>query len=207
MPTSPSSRLGLTHEDTIEALAALLTQYYNLQLLLPSHSATYISQPPHTAPPSLLSAWQKAGMSNLVIETLTQLPFLSGPDNTEIAPDTRALDYLDTEGEALEVWKDPFCLSEEGEDKVEGYLKNAIPLTSCIGRDGWLLLLDLDSSMYFSFSKLIPLIQCVILTLVGKIVSTRSEIKICKQHLHNHLLKVHQNTTTNTFLTSLHFQS
>lgn len=68
-----------------------------------------------------------------------------------MAPDTRALDYLDAEGEALDVWKDPFCLSEEGKKKTEGYLKNAIPLTSCIGRDGWLLLLDLDTSTYFSF--------------------------------------------------------
>ena len=149
MPATPSNRLSLTHEDTIEALAALLTQYYTLQLLLPSHSSAYISQPPHTPSSSILSQWQKAGMSDLVIETLTQLPLLSGQGNREIAPDTRALDYLSAEGEALEVWKDPFCLSEKGKEKVEGYLGNAIPLTSCIGRDGWLLLMDLDTSMYF----------------------------------------------------------
>jgi hypothetical protein len=152
MPLTTSNRSSLTHEDTIEALAALLTQYYTIQLLLPSHASAQISQPPHTPSPSVLSQWQKAGMSNLVIETLKQLPFLSGQGNREVAPDTRALDYLNAESEALDVWKDPFCLSQEGKEKVEGYLGNAIPLTSCIGRDGWLLLLDLDTSMYFSFS-------------------------------------------------------
>lgn len=151
MPTTASNRSSLTHEDTIEALAALLTQYYTLQLLLPSHASAYISQPPHTPSPDVLSQWQKAGMSDLVIETLKQLPFLSGDENREVAPDTRALDYLNAEGEAVEVWKDPFCLSEKGKERTEGYLKNAIPLTSCIGRDGWLLLLDLDTSMYLMF--------------------------------------------------------
>lgn len=150
-PAKISNRLSLTHEDTIEALAALLTQYYTLQLLLPSHSSAYISQPPHTPSASVLYQWQEAGISNPVIETLKQLPYLSGQGSKEVAPDTRALDYLDVEGEAMDVWKDPFCLSEQGAEKVEGYLKNAIPLTSCIGRDGWLLLLDLDTSMYFSF--------------------------------------------------------
>ncbi|KAH0358274.1 hypothetical protein KCU83_g634, partial [Aureobasidium melanogenum] len=146
MPLTSSNRSSLTHEDTIEALAALLTQYYTLQLLLPSHSTAQISQPPHTPSPALLSQWQNAGMSGLVIETLKQLPFLSGEGSKEVAPDTRALDYLNTESEALDVWKDPFCLSEEAKEKVEGYLGNAIPLTSCIGRDGWLLLLDLDTN-------------------------------------------------------------
>jgi hypothetical protein len=114
-------------------------------------------------------------MSDVVVETLRGLPYLShkkrdgegkeeggreGTGSKEIAPDTLALDYLDEEGEALEVWKDPFCLSanptstavaketvggrEKG--KQQGYLGNAIPLTSCIGVEGCLLLLDLDSS-------------------------------------------------------------
>lgn len=90
-------------------------------------------------------------MSDLVVETLKQLPYLSGEGSREIAPDTRALDYLNAESEAMDVWKDPFCLSEEGKEKTEGYLGSAIPLTSCIGKDGWLLLLDLDTSMYFFF--------------------------------------------------------
>jgi hypothetical protein len=97
-------------------------------------------------------------MSNSVIETLKRLPFLSGEGSREIAPDTLALDYLDEDGNAVDVWRDPFCLTatktkkeEEGGEvkaKQQGYLKNAIPLTSCIGVDGCLLLLDLDSSTY-----------------------------------------------------------
>lgn len=208
MPGTASNRSSLTHEDTIEALAALLTQYYTLQLLLPSHASAYICQPPHTPSPEILSQWQKAGMGDLVIETLKQLPFLSGDENREVAPDTRALDYLDAEGEAVEVWKDPFCLSEEGKERTEGYLKNAIPLTSCIGRDGWLLLLDLDTSMYFIFLK-DPSFKFVygIDSWKTKTVSTRSETKTFRKHLHNHRQKAHQNTTTNTFPTSLHSQS
>jgi hypothetical protein len=107
------------------------------------------------------------------METLRGLPFLSykrngkedGEESTEgsgdrignreIAPDTLALDYLDPEGDALEVWKDPFCLTAtstgQGKGKQRGYLGNAIPLTSCIGNDGCLLLLDLDSCMYLTF--------------------------------------------------------
>jgi hypothetical protein len=121
-------------------------------------------------------------MSEIVMETLRGLPYLSyngsregdregdgersGEGNREgvreIAPDTLVLDYLDEEGDAVEVWKDPFCLTATstavgretavGKEKgnKQGYLGNAIPLTSCIGNDGCLLLLDLDSSMYLS---------------------------------------------------------
>lgn len=97
-----------------------------------------------------------------MIETLKRLPYLSGDGSREIAPDTLALDYLDEDGDAVDVWRDPFCLTSEareekgegrdaaeGKGKQQGYLKNAIPLTSCIGVDGCLLLLDLDSSTYF----------------------------------------------------------
>jgi hypothetical protein len=127
-------------------------------------------------------------MSEVVVETLRGLPYLSSrgsgegsgegkeeegrEGSREIAPDTLALDYLDEEGEALEVWKDPFCLSgnststavaketvggrEKG--KQQGYLGNAISLTSCIGVEGCLLLLDLDSSTssLFLFPSLFP---------------------------------------------------
>jgi hypothetical protein len=100
-------------------------------------------------------------MSDSVIQTLLQLPYLSGTGNKEIAADTLALDYLDEDGDTVEVWKDPFCLNPtsnsigEGKEKQEGYLGNAIPLTSCIGYNGCLLLLDLDSSMLY-FSSLAP---------------------------------------------------
>lgn len=157
MPISTHQR-NLSYGDTIEALAALLTQWYTLHLSLPvSHTTTtkpHISQPPHTASASLLSQWKQAGMSDLVIQTLQLLPYLSGA--REIAPDTRTLDYLDEEGEALEVWKDPFCLGNEegGVEVKQGYLGNAVPLTSCIGSSGWVLVLDLDDSMFVSPSFL-----------------------------------------------------
>jgi hypothetical protein len=90
-------------------------------------------------------------MPDSVIQTLLQLPYLSGTGNKEIAPDTLVSDYLDEDSDAVQVWKDPICLtsSSTGEEKVkqQGYLSNAIPLTSCIGVNGSLLLLDLDSSM------------------------------------------------------------
>jgi hypothetical protein len=93
-------------------------------------------------------------MSDVVIQTLLQLPYLCGQGNKEIAPDTLALDYLDESGDAVDIWRDPFCLLETGGasgGRSQGYLGNAIPLTSCIGFNGCLLLLDLDSSMsYFS---------------------------------------------------------
>jgi hypothetical protein len=125
-------------------------------------------------------------MSEIVMETLRGLPFLSykrngkegGEESTEgsgdrignreIAPDTLALDYLDEEGDAVEVWKDPFCLtatspavgkemaSAKEKRKQRGYLGNAIPLTSCIGVEGCLLLLDLDSSMSFFLFPILP---------------------------------------------------
>jgi hypothetical protein len=93
-------------------------------------------------------------MSDVVIQTLLQLPYLCGQENKEIAPDTLALDYLDESGDAVDIWRDPFCLLETGGasgGRSQGYLGNAIPLTSCIGFNGCLLLLDLGSSMsYFS---------------------------------------------------------
>jgi len=97
-------------------------------------------------------------MSDIVIETLKRLPYLSSQPSSgsrEIAPDTLALNYLDEEGESVEVWKDRFCLApteskdgavERAGKQQQGYLGNAIPLTSCIGINGCLLLLDLDSS-------------------------------------------------------------
>ncbi|THX16105.1 hypothetical protein D6D13_01916 [Aureobasidium pullulans] len=143
MPETAQS--DLEHEDRIEAIAALLTQWYTLQLLSTHHPlSTNISLPPHTPSPSILSSWKTAGMSNLVMETLKQLPYLCGAERKELAPFTRALNYLDDDF-AVEVWKDPFGLSEEGE-KVEGYLGNCIPLTCCAGEEyGWLLLLDLHT--------------------------------------------------------------
>jgi hypothetical protein len=176
----PTHHRAFSSSDTLESLSALLTQLYTLHLLLPSsfpiHSSTpsslYISQPPHSPSPSLLSKWKETGMSEIVMETLRGLPYLSsrgggegngegntegnreggsGNRNREIAPDTLALDYLDEDGDAVEVWKDPFCLTEAGgKGKQQRYLGNAIPLTSCIGVEGCLLLLDLDSSMLFS---------------------------------------------------------
>ena len=93
-------------------------------------------------------------MNETVMETLKRLPYLSGnKGNREIAPETLALDYLDEDGDSVDVWKDPFCLTEkEGGEKrqQQGYLNNAIPLTSCIGVEGCLLLLDLDSRMYLN---------------------------------------------------------
>jgi len=150
MPEAAQS--DLEHEDRIEAIAALLTQWYTLQLLSTHHPlSTKISQPPHTPSPSLLSSWKTAGMSNLVMETLKQLPYLCGAERKELAPSTRALNYLDDDF-AVEIWKDPFGLSEEGE-KVQGYLGNCIPLTYCAGEEyGWLLLLDLHTSMYLPIS-------------------------------------------------------
>jgi hypothetical protein len=159
---APTHQRAFSQNDTLESLSALLTQLYTLHLLLPSSSPSnlQISQPPHSPSPSVLSAWQEAGMSDVVVETLKRLPYLSGNGSKEIAPDTLALDYLDEDGGAIDVWKDPFCLTanptktEAGEGRTEetgkqsGYLENAIPLTSCIGVDGCLLLLDLDSSTY-----------------------------------------------------------
>jgi hypothetical protein len=192
MPPS-THRPQLSHDSTLESLSVLLTQLYTLHLLLPSHSTSNLEilQPPHSLSPAIISAWQKAGMSDVVIETLKRLPYLSetmgskasarseGRGTREIAPDTLALDYLNEDNDAVEVWKDPFCLtrteeastetetelerggSEEmreerrgGETKQQGgYLNNAIPLTSCIGVEGCLLLLDLDSSTYISTSQ------------------------------------------------------
>ncbi|THW83005.1 hypothetical protein D6D18_08256 [Aureobasidium pullulans] len=108
MPETAQS--DLEHEDRIEAIAALLTQWYTLQLLSTLHPLdTKISQPPHTPSPSLLSSWKTAGMSNLVMETLKQLPYLCGAERKELAPFTRPLNYLDDDF-AVEVWKDPFGL-------------------------------------------------------------------------------------------------
>lgn len=92
------------------------------------------------------------------METLKRLPYLCSQESRasrEIAPDTLALNYLDEEGDAVEVWRDPFCLSEDGESQ-QGYLGNAIPLTSCIGIEGYLLLLDLDSSTYYHVPSTFP---------------------------------------------------
>jgi hypothetical protein len=212
----PTHHRVISKSDTLESLSALLTQLYTLHLLLPSsspiHSSTpsslYISQPPHSPSPSLLSRWKEAGMSEIVMEVLRGLPYLShsrtgeergdregngegkeesGTGNREVAPDTLALDYLDEEGEALEVWKDPFCLSATStstsnststgtavgkemaggkEKRKQGYLGNAIPLTSCIGNDGCLLLLDLDSCMYFTFfSPCLPFLTLLLKSL------------------------------------------
>jgi hypothetical protein len=153
----------VSHTDALESLSALLTQLYTLHLLLPSHSTSdslYVSQPPHSPSPTIISTWQKAGMSDVVIQTLHQLPYLCGQGNKEIAPDTLALDYLDENGDAVDVWKDPFCLNStssltgEGKGNQKGYLGNAIPLTSCIGFNGCLLLLDLDSSTSDTFTSL-----------------------------------------------------
>jgi hypothetical protein len=179
MPPSSHQR-DISHTDTIESLSALLTQLYTLHILLPSHSASNslsISQPPHSPSPSLLSTWQTAGMSDSVIQTLLQLPYLSGTGNKEIAPDTLALDYLDENGDAVEVWKDPFCLNPtpsstgEGKGKQKVYLGNAIPLTSCIGYNGCLLLLDLDSSMS-DFSSLAPSLTSSLFLYLFKSVKT-----------------------------------
>ncbi|THX67415.1 hypothetical protein D6D05_09835 [Aureobasidium pullulans] len=86
------------------------------------------------------------------METLKQLPYLCGADRKELAPFTRALNYLNDDF-AVEVWKDPFGLSEEGE-KVQGYLGNCIPLTYCAGEEyGWLLLLDLHTNEVYEISN------------------------------------------------------
>lgn len=166
MPSSTHHHT-LSHDSILESLSALLTQLYTLHLSLPSTlpSNFGIIQPPHFLSPALLSNWKEAGMSDIVIETLKRLPYLSSQPSSgsrEIAPDTLALDYLDEDGEAVDVWKDPFCLacaqSKEGAVEAEerakrkGYLGNAIPLTSCIGINGCLLILDLDSSTYFTLS-------------------------------------------------------
>lgn len=159
----PTHQRDSSRNDTLESLSALLTQLYTLHLSLPSPfpSSLKILQPPHSPSSSLVSVWKDARMSDAVIETLKRLPYLSsqgGKGNREIAPDTLALNYLDEDGDAVEVWRNPFCLSSneikgnsvDGEEKrqQQGYLGNAIPLTSCIGVEGCLLLLDLDSSTY-----------------------------------------------------------
>ncbi|THY39211.1 hypothetical protein D6C97_10377, partial [Aureobasidium pullulans] len=151
MPETAQS--DVEHEDRIEAIAALLRQWYTLQLLSTLHPlSTKISQPPHTPSPSILSSAKTAGMPNLVMETLKQIPYLCGAERKELAPFTRALNYLDDDF-AVEVWKDPFGLSEEGE-KVQGYLGNCIPLTYCAGEEyGWLLLLDLHTNEIYEISN------------------------------------------------------
>lgn len=145
-----------SRNDILESLSALLTQLYTLHLSLPSGSPSdlkVLQPPPHSPSASLSSRWKEAGMSDGVIETLKRLPYLSSQQSNgsrEIAPDTLALNYLDGDGNAVEVWRDPFCLHEDGKHELQqGYLGNAVPLTSCIGVDGCLLLLDLDSSTYF----------------------------------------------------------
>ena len=117
-------------------------------------------------------------MSDIVIETLKRLPYLSSQGSgrdREVAPDTLALNYLDEEGESVEVWKDRFCLAPteskdgaveaEERGKQQGYLGNAIPLTSCIGINGCLLLLDLDSSTYPTLLHLLCTILSTLLLL------------------------------------------
>lgn len=166
----PNHQRDSSRSDSLESLSALLTQLYTLHLSLPSSfpSSLEILQPPHSPSASLTSRWKEAGMSEGVIETLKRLPYLSTQGvgrSREIAPDTLALNYLDGEGDAMEVWNDPFCLSssegqkvaapEEEKGKQQGYLDNAIPLTSCIGADACLLLLDLDSSTYAISSRLL----------------------------------------------------
>lgn len=143
-------------------------------------------------------------MSDLVIQTLQLLPYLSGA--REIAPDTRTLDYLDEEGEALEVWKDPFCLGNEegGVEVKQGYLGNAVPLTSCIGSLGWVLVLDLDDSMFVS-----PFFSCSLpchFSVRGDVdvgdaqtTSTKSETKTSNPLSLVHQ-KTHPNGTINTIL-------
>jgi len=162
----PAHHHTLSHDSTLESLSALLTQLYTLHLSLPSSSPSglEILQPPHSPSPTIISAWKNAGMSDTVIETLKRLPYLSSQSSSgskEIAPDTLALNYLDEDDDAVEVWKDPFCLApnkskdgamERAGKQQQGYLGNAIPLTSCIGINGCLLLLDLDSSTYLTLS-------------------------------------------------------
>lgn len=150
----PTHQRDSSHNDTLESLSAHLTQLYTLHLSLASTSPSSLKilQPPHSPSSAILSAWKNAGMSDGVMETLKRLPYLCSQESRasrEIAPDTLALNYLDEEGDAVEVWRDPFCLSENGsQESRQEYLENAIPLTSCIGIEGYLLLLDLDSSTY-----------------------------------------------------------
>lgn len=82
-------------------------------------------------------------MPESVIAVIKRLPFLSSEDETELAPDTLPLNYLEL-GHALDIWQDPFSISNEP-DPAENYLGKCVPITDCKGQGGWFFIYDIDT--------------------------------------------------------------
>ncbi|KAI5242802.1 hypothetical protein E4T43_04542 [Aureobasidium subglaciale] len=154
-PPPPPPPISASPDEKIAGLSALLTQWYTLHLLSTFQPVgTCILHPPHSPSASVLSSWKAAEISETSIHVLKNIPYLSGEGRRDIAPDTRALNWMEDEF-APEVWKD--ILGDDGEKEGqtgnektrEG--KDCVPLTYRVGEGGVVLLLDIRKIMEYGF--------------------------------------------------------